>query len=76
MDPEFLELIFELQMEQDEDPQRVSNKAKTLYQQQFSKLGLEFEDWGAQSPEQKQLSAARIEMILAKIKYLGNLFEE
>ena len=76
MESDFLELIFELQLEQHEDPERVSNEAKGLYQQQRSKLEQEFEHWDSLSIEEQQLSAPRIEMILAKIKYLGNLFEE
>ena len=76
MEPEFLELIFELQIEQDDDPKGVSNKAQSLYTEQFSKLELEFEQWEALNVDQKRDSSVRVEMILAKIKYLRNLFEE
>ncbi|MBM73950.1 MAG: hypothetical protein CMK59_01010 [Proteobacteria bacterium] len=71
---DFLELIFELQMEQDDSPDLVAQKAQRLYDQHYSELELEFKTWSSLGSEQKELASARVEMILAKLKYLGNLF--
>ena len=70
LSPQFLEMIFEMQMEAMEDPQPVRERAKTLYDDEYSLLEETFRNWeNNKDPDLLK----DVEMILARLKYLQNL---
>ena len=63
-------MIFDMQMEAMEDPHPVQEKAKILYDEEFSHLEMTFRNW-EQNSDPGLLK--EVEMILARLKYLQNL---
>jgi len=66
--PEFLEMIFELQMEKDDNPEGVFTSASRLHAELTDNLNAVLSKWESGDGD---LSA--VEGILAKIKYTTNL---
>jgi len=71
LDPEFLETIFELQMEAASDPEGTQKQAKAMQQQQQSSLEQIFVAWEAGSG-----ALDAVEEHLARLKYLSNIVQE
>ena len=70
LSPQFLEMIFDMQMEAMGDPQSVQAKAEKLYSEEYAGLEQTFQDW-EQSKKSELLES--VEIILARMKYLQNL---
>ncbi len=70
LSPQFLEMIFDMQMEAMEDPERVQMKAKGLHEAEYSSLEDVFRQW---EKEKDQQLLGNVEIILARLKYLQNL---
>ena len=68
--PEFLELIFELQMERDADPAGVKRQATEIHRNLMLQMEGIFEAWDADDGE-----LTDVEGILAKLKYTTNLIK-
>jgi len=69
LDPDFLEEIFELQMEAQADPDGVAAQARSLHDRVMADLDARFSAW----EESGQLDGPAIEELLARSKYLDNL---
>ena len=79
MPAEFLELIFELQLEQADEPEQAAQKAVELYREEMFRLESCFVAW-EKVKEQDTVEGVgsgleQVELILAKLKYLGNIVE-
>ena len=68
--PEFLEMIFEFQMEKDDDPHGVEAKASQLHASLQEELNAVLLQW-----ESKEGDLSAVEGILAKLKYTTNLIQ-
>lgn len=79
MPSDFLELIFDLQLDQAEEPELVAQRAEQLYLDERRRLDACFSAWEtAQEQEAKEgalIGLEQVELILAKLKYLGNILE-
>ncbi|RME27327.1 MAG: hypothetical protein D6798_04810 [Deltaproteobacteria bacterium] len=69
LDPDFLEQIFELQVEAQADPDAVTERARAMYDQVMADLDARFTEWEAGGP----LDGPAIEELLARSRYLDNL---
>lgn len=71
LDPDFLEQVFELQLEAGDDPQGVSAQAQALKSAVMTELEQHFAAWEAD--DDADLDRAAVTELLARTKYLENL---
>ena len=70
LSPQFLEMIFDMQMEAMEEPERIKIKAQELHEKEYSCLEDAFRQW---EKDKNQQLLGNVEIILARLKYLQNL---
>jgi len=73
LSPQFLEMIFDMQMEAMADPQAIQVRAQELYSQEFSALEGLFTRWEEQRDDRL---LKQVEIILARLKYLHNIAQK